>query len=106
MSKRKAGALDYVYATYQIDREELEVIAVLKTIEPATDLVTMCDTFADVTLNIQDEPEAMPKPSALCPKCVATIDLTNAVSRAVKNGTPRATIEKVITDMIQDAINN
>ena len=97
---RKADALDYVYARYQIDREELAAIALLKVVDPDTDIVAMCDVFIDVARDQQAE-DTEPRICSACAERAAISGLVNSVVQAVIDGVPFVIIEKVLKDMLR-----
>ena len=94
---RKADALDYVYARYQIDREELDAIALLKAVDPSTDIVAMCDVFIDVARDQQADQQA--KDAAA--DRAAMSELVNAVVQAMIGGLPLAVIKGILKEVLQ-----
>jgi len=108
MNKHKrqaAAALDYVYKTYQVDRDELEAIATLKAIDPETDIIALCNVFTDVARDAQRDAQAAqhaePPICAECAERAAIRGLINAVMQAVIDGVPFAIIESVMKDVLQ-----
>ena len=94
---RKADALDYVYARYQIDREELAAIARLKVVDPDTDRVAMCDVFIDVARDQQADQQA--KDAAADRSAMS--ELVNAVVQAMIGGLPLAVIKGILKEVLQ-----
>ena len=105
---RKADALDYVYARYQIDREELAAIALLKAVDPDTDIIAMCGIFTDAARDKQADQQAdqqakdtEPRICSACAERAAISGLVNSVVQAVIDGVPFVIIEKVLKDMLR-----
>ena len=96
----KAAALDYVYARYQIDHDELDAIARLKVVDPDTDIVAMCDVFIDVARD-QQAADTEPRICSACAERAAISGLVNSVVQAVIDGVPFVIIEKVLKDMLR-----
>ena len=97
---RKADALDYIYAKYQIDREELAAIALLKAVDPDTDIIAMCDVLIDVARD-QQAKDTEPRICSDCAERAAISGLVNSVVQAVIDGVPFVIIEKVLKDMLR-----
>ena len=94
---RKADALDYVYAKFGVDREELVAIALLKAVDPDTDIVALCDVFIDVARDQQADQQA--KDAAA--DRAAMSELVNAVMQAVIGGLPLAVIKGILKDVLR-----
>ena len=73
--KRQAAALNWIYETYQVDRDELEAIAGLKAIDPETDIIAMCDVFTDIAYEQQEEQDAKQHPAAVTANTVVHLKL-------------------------------
>jgi len=91
-ARKAAAALDYVYATYQVDRDELEAIAALKTVDPDTDIIALCNVFTDIAREQQEEQAAKQHPAAATANTVVHLKL---------NGQWYVVIENVIKDVLQ-----
>ena len=105
---RKADALDYIYARYQIDHDELDAIARLKVVDPDTDIVALCGVFIDVARDQQADAardqqaeDTEPRICSACAERAAISGLVNSVVQAVIDGVPFVIIEKVLKDMLR-----
>ena len=91
-ARKAAAALDWIYATYQVDREELASIAALKAIDPETDIIAMCDVFTDIAYEQQEEQDAKQHPAAVTANTVVHLKL---------NGQWYVVNENVMKDVLQ-----
>lgn len=93
----KAAALDYVYARFGVDRDELVAISLLKAVDPSTDIVALCDVFIDVARDQQADQQA--KDAAA--DRAAMSELVNAVVQAMIGGLPLAVIKGILKEVLQ-----
>ena len=105
---RKADALDYVYARFGVDRDELVAISLLKAVDPSTDIVALCDVFIDVARDQQADvardqqaKDTEPRICSACAERAAISGLVNSVVQAVIDGVPFVIIEKVLKDVLR-----